>query len=393
LKEGTQKKSEPCGCLTACLEGLRGLGSYDATRRGAKGSGENDGEIYSEPQPLEELQAARAWEELSEQERGKVAVVLASAAKEDCEGWQNQDAYIACAPVPLVQESGGADDPWESYDAYIDKGPAASETAAQGGSDAVAGAAPHLLFGVLDGHGRQGHTVSALAAKRVPGHLMTEPGFAADPGKALANAVRKADRDVYKQMARAVEYNGTTAVMVCVDTRQKCLYCANVGDSRAVLGRLDEDAKDPRWETVPLTVDTKPDLPDEKERIEMSGGVVAPARVDGEFVGPPRVWEDWSLTKPGLAMGRSIGDGCGRQIGIVAEPVLSRHKLRPNDRFVLMASDGLWDALSNEDAVAIAAKHLQTPEAAPAALIEAARQKQEGQLEDDTTVVMVVFKA
>lgn len=339
-----------------------------------------DGDIYTEPQDLEGLEPERPWSELEAAERGNLIVTCATAVKEDTRGWTNQDSLMAC--MPAVGSSEEAD--WNSYDDNYGQSEEASSSTL-----------PNLLLGVLDGHGRLGHEVSRIAAQRIPGHFAAVPGSSRYPSKALAQAVVKADHDVYKRLARDVEYNGSTAVVVCLDRSQKVLYCANVGDSRAVVGRLHQDAEGPRWETVPLTTDIKPDLPDEKERIEMSGGVVSAARMGatGEYMGPQRVWEDWSLTKPGLAMGRSIGDGCARRVGIIADPVMSTYKLRSNDRFIIIASDGLWDALSSEEAVALAARYIETPEAAPRALIDETRKRQEGELEDDTTIVMAFFTA
>jgi len=367
------RKKHPCSCLIGCFQGL--LSSFSADSELADNG-------RSKPPKLEDLAQALPWEQLSEHDRGGVVVASCSSSK-SVDGWTNQDSAVACVPVckKVTQDPDTA----AMYgDMYGEQGGDAEAETAEAPVDVR-----HALFGVLDGHGQHGHRVSQLAASRIPGHLAAQSNFRKDPSKALAVAVKKADADVYSDMASDVEYNGSTVALICLDTKQRVLHCANVGDSRAVLGRQHGDS----WEAVVLTRDINPDLPEEKERIERSGGVVSPARIQGELVGPQRVWEDWSLIKPGLAMGRSIGDGCARRVGIIPDPDLSKHNLGPNDRFALIASDGLWDAVSNEEAVSVAGGHLDKPETALTVLTDMVRQRQDGELEDDTTIVMIVFKA
>ena len=50
---------------------------------------------------------------------------------------------------------------------------------------------------------------------------------------------------------------------------------------------------------------------------------------------------------PGLAMARSIGDSIASKIGVIADPVVTEHRLKPEDKFIIIASDGLWEFLSS----------------------------------------------
>jgi serine/threonine protein phosphatase PrpC len=69
--------------------------------------------------------------------------------------------------------------------------------------------------------------------------------------------------------------SGTTCSIVLHVIPQRVLYVAHVGDSRVVLGRNLKDANGAEaWRAVDLTIDHKPDLPAERERIEKNGGVV-----------------------------------------------------------------------------------------------------------------------
>jgi len=143
------------------------------------------------------------------------------------------------------------------------------------------------------------------------------------------------------------------------------------------------------WEAKNLTEDLRPDLPDEQERIERHGGHVARLVHRGNLTGPFRVWESPACEKPGIAVSRSIGDGCGRSCGVSATPVVTSHRLQPQDKFLLLATDGIWDAMTSHEAVELAGKYTRIPVAAPKALIERSRRHDGGTLTDDTTVIFV----
>ena len=72
----------------------------------------------------------------------------------------------------------------------------------------------------------------------------------------------------------------------------------------------------------------------------------------GEGVGPYRVWvkgEDY----PGLAMSRSIGDLKGKTIGVISEPGILEYDVNETTKFVVIASDGVWEFLRNETVLEI----------------------------------------
>lgn len=306
------------------------------------------------------LPRARPWADVPEDRKGTLRIHVNSAGKEGVDCWVNQDSALACCPHGCgVQEDGSG---------------------------------PFYVFGVFDGHGRKGHEVSKLAAERLPGHLSSQQEHPAiNPAAALKAAMMSTDKDIYKALHADVEFSGSTAAVVLFDQSSRQLTIANVGDSRVVLGQLCSDAKEPRWHAVPLTVDLKPDLPEERERIDFSGGHVAKWQEHGQDVGPMRVWDSRALDKPGLACSRSLGDGCARSLGVTQVPVVTSYKLQPEDRFILIATDGLWDSVDNMQAVSTAGKFLHMPEVATKALLEAVRRQEEAHLVDDTSIVLVAF--
>ena len=171
-------------------------------------------------------------------------------------------------------------------------------------------------------------------------------------------------------------YSGSTGVLVAIVGSS--IYSASVGDSRAVIGttsppqvlpapqaNLGEERKvleevkmrrgsktNPLIQPVQLTKDQKPEDPEEFERILKSGGRVQRLfDSNGTRIGPYRVWES-SSNAPGLAMSRSIGDAIGKKIGVIATPILSKYDLNTEaDLFIVLASDGVWDVMDNEDVV------------------------------------------
>ena len=93
------------------------------------------------------------------------------------------------------------------------------------------------------------------------------------------------------------------------------LWCANVGDSRAILAKC----RNSSWTAYPLSDDHKPNRPEERERIIKCGGRVEQLKnLLGEPVGPHRVWLK-NQDSPGLAMSRSFGDTVAGRIGKIAD--------------------------------------------------------------------------
>ena len=218
------------------------------------------------------------------------------------------------------------------------------------------------IFGVLDGHGPQGHYVSEFASEFIPLQIINNKEIKAlkDPEKIyeklkenncliISNAFLSCD-EALKNVDFDVLSSGTTCVIVIhIGTH---IICANVGDSRGIIVYDDEDEKnDPELnelEFAQLSFDYKPELPEEKKRILLNGGVVEKMKNEfGEFVGPFRVWAK-GTDYPGLAMSRSIGDFKGKKVGVIAEPGIMEYDLCDASKYIVICSDGVWEFLNNE---------------------------------------------
>ncbi|KAJ9546112.1 hypothetical protein OSB04_025819 [Centaurea solstitialis] len=156
--------------------------------------------------------------------------------------------------------------------------------------------------------------------------------------------------------------SGTTAVTLVKQGQD--LIIGNVGDSRAIL--CTRDRKDSLI-AVQLTIDLKPNLPAEAERIRKCKGRVFALQDEPEVT---RVWLP-NNDSPGLAMARAFGDFCLKDYGLISVPDVFYRRLTENDQFIVLATDGIWDVLTNKEVVDIVAS-AETRSCAARAVVESA---------------------
>ncbi|KAK8292164.1 hypothetical protein V6Z11_D06G103100 [Gossypium hirsutum] len=203
--------------------------------------------------------------------------------------------------------------------------------------------------------------------------------------QACVSAFKVMDKEIKLQHNLDCSTSGTTAVVV---VRQgEDLVIANLGDSRAVLGTMTEKG----IKAVQLTTDLKPGLPSEAERIRNCKGRVLALKEEPHI---PRVWlphED----SPGLAMSRAFGDFLLKDHGLIAVPDVFYHRLSPNDHFIVLATDGVWDVLNN-DQVASIVMEAESEQEAARTVAEAAtaswKRKFPSSKVDDCTVVCLFLQ-
>lgn len=241
--------------------------------------------------------------------------------------------------------------------------------------DGFGGEEDGVLCGVFDGHGPHGHLVARRVRDSLPLRLMSAARASPKTGldmpaaawrKAFARAYKAMDKDLRSHPALDSFCSGSTAVTVL--KLGSDLYMANIGDSRAVLGSRDAAAGG--MAAVQLTVDLKPDVPSEAERIKKCRGRVFALQDEPEV---PRVWLPFD-DAPGLAMARAFGDFCLKDYGVISVPEFFHWPLTDKDQFVILASDGVWDVLSNQEAVDIVSSSPSRSKAART-LVEAANRE------------------
>mmetsp|Transcript_32115 Transcript_32115/g.73421 ORF Transcript_32115/g.73421 Transcript_32115/m.73421 type:complete len:366 (+) Transcript_32115:98-1195(+) len=264
------------------------------------------------------------------------------------------------------------------------------------GSDKVS------LFGVFDGHGACGHLVSGFVVKQLPLLLNNQAlqDEAASPSEGAAPVVamltkgfEEVNNNLERDKAIDSSLSGTTAVggVIIGDTAGlRRIVMANAGDSRAVVAQTNPDGS---CTAVDLSDDQKPDRPDEQARILQCGGRVQPLTdEDGNPIGPSRVWLP-NMMLPGLAMSRSIGDDVAACVGVCATPEVLVHDLTPRDKFMVIASDGVWEFLTSQQVVDMVESCNGDADAACDKVVKRslAEWRAEEEVVDDITCLVVYF--
>ncbi|KAK8947314.1 putative protein phosphatase 2C 34 [Platanthera zijinensis] len=217
-----------------------------------------------------------------------------------------------------------------------------------------------LFCGIFDGHGSWGHYVAGYIQKSLPSSLLCnwQKTLAMAAIKESNSSINHAEiwKDSFLRSCAAVDKeiqentkldsfnSGSTALSIV--KQGELLVIANVGDSRAVMATKADDG---RLVSVQLTVDFKPNLPQEAERITECNGRVFCL---GDEPGVHRVWLP-NVEKPGLAMSRAFGDYCLKDYGLISVPEVTQRLITGADQFMVLATDGVWDVVSNQEAVNI----------------------------------------
>ncbi|XP_030749592.1 protein phosphatase 1L [Sitophilus oryzae] len=151
-----------------------------------------------------------------------------------------------------------------------------------------------------------------------------------DYGKLITDEVLAADEKLVEVAKKSLDVAGTTALIAILEGTK--LIVANVGDSRGVMC-------DSKGSAIPLSFDHKPQQVREKKRIKEAGGFVT-------FNG---VWRVAGI----LATSRALGDYPLKDKKlIIADPDILTFDLKDHKpQFLILASDGLWDIFSNEEAI------------------------------------------
>ena len=207
----------------------------------------------------------------------------------------------------------------------------------------------NIFMGVCDGHGYFGNEISEYIKENLPMDLnrlikcRKLDIYNEDLSEVLIDTFLMENNALLRNKQIDSDLSGSTCISVIYTPKK--LIISNVGDSRCVLGSRVEGV----WEYKNLSRDHKPTIKEEADRIKKNGGRIRPMiDEDGCFVGPLRVYmKDKDL--PGLAMTRSFGDYFASLAGTIAEPEIKEHILVPEDKFIILASDGLFEFISSEE--------------------------------------------
>jgi serine/threonine protein phosphatase PrpC/CRP-like cAMP-binding protein len=306
------------------------------------------------------------------------------------------------------------------------------------------------FFAVYDGHGRDGDLCAQFARDKLPGFLLKSinklkeqeakirqseleriirPDRPTDPlshvelsREQMQEAALRAHVECNKAMhvdpSLDDSLSGTTAISAYVHGRRNRLTICNVGDSRAVLGKSVQSNGYGQRQTLkafPLSRDQTPYRKDERIRIRATGArILSLDQLEGlepinenedsenpegdlelgeeldEGGDPPRVWSP-DGDYPGTAFTRSLGDAMAEELGVFAEPEMLTREIKSDDRVIVLASDGIYEFLTNQSVIDICAKFTDPLEACRAVVAESYELWLQYELRTDDITIIVIF--
>ena len=243
-----------------------------------------------------------------------------------------------------------------------------------------------FFLGVCDGHGESGHLISSYISKCLPNFL------ADSSDKNIISTYKALNQNLVENSKIDCSLSGSTCSSIIL-TQEK-IISINLGDSRTILGKKENN----KYYAINLSTDHKPELIEEKKRILLNGGRIKPYydETTKKFLGPDRVWireEDI----PGLAMTRSFGDTIAHSVGVISEPEIKKYEFSGNEKFIIIASDGIWEYITSEECVDIIKDFYENNMDAVGAIhfiMEEAfnRWKKYDEIIDDITIIIVFFE-
>ncbi|XP_020585905.1 probable protein phosphatase 2C 34 [Phalaenopsis equestris] len=258
-----------------------------------------------------------------------------------------------------------------------------------------------IFCGIFDGHGAWGHHVARKVRRSLPASLLcnwqkTLALSSLDDNcpitchsemwkESFIRSCAAIDKELEEDPKLDSFNSGTTALSIV--KQGQLLVIANVGDSRAVMATRADDG---RLVPVQLTVDFKPNLPQEAERIKHCNGRVFCLR---DEPGVHRIWLP-NAEMPGLAMSRAFGDYCVKDFGVISVPEVTQRLISGRDQFIVLATDGVWDVMSNQEAIEIVSSTKDRRKSARQLVkcaIHAWKRKRRGIAVDDCSAVCLFF--
>ena len=180
-------------------------------------------------------------------------------------------------------------------------------------------------FSLFDGHGIDCIEPIKYATCRFPNILIENlQNSNYNIEQSLINSFKKIDDELKKYSQ--IENCGSTATIILIDKELNLIYSANVGDSKSILINKNKTYKN-------LTTEHKVESNyEENERIKKLGGLIFNGRLFGQLV-----------------LSRALGDFSLKNNGLISIPSIHKILLNEDDCFIVIASDGIWDVLSEDD--------------------------------------------
>ncbi|KAJ1958264.1 Protein phosphatase 2C 2 [Dipsacomyces acuminosporus] len=185
------------------------------------------------------------------------------------------------------------------------------------------------FFAVYDGHG--GQAAALYAGSQLYDFIINNESYTkGDYAAAIKSGYLDADAKLRDDPKMVSDPSGCTAVSILL-AKDGSVYCGNAGDSRCIIST--------KGRAIALSNDHKPTNEVEFNRITSGGGFVEFGRVNGNLALSRAIGDFEFKNNPSLPPERQI---------VTADPDVVKHKLTNDDEFIVIACDGIWDCMTNQ---------------------------------------------
>ncbi|XP_039035313.1 probable protein phosphatase 2C 9 [Hibiscus syriacus] len=217
------------------------------------------------------------------------------------------------------------------------------------------------LFAIYDGH--LGDSVPSFLQKHLFSNILKDEEFWTDPGRSISKAYEKTDQAILSHDPDLGRGGSTAVTAILIDGKK--LWVANIGDSRAVLSK--------KGQAIQMSIDHEP------QSVE--------ALIQTRFILLHSFPGDVARVNGQLAVSRAFGDK-NLKSHLRSDPDMETVDIDSETEFLILASDGLWKVMSNQEAVDIAKKTKDPLRAAKQLMAEALNRDSK----DDISCIVVRFK-
>ena len=203
------------------------------------------------------------------------------------------------------------------------------------------------VLAIFDGNGKNGQIASNYISDFTKKFIETHKKEIKDlknfsETKKFLEKLTKSSKKSLKKSSSKFKYSGTTALIILIT--QNFLTITNIGNSKAVLCRLDKETK-----SIELNHAHSTKRLSECRRIKNLKGQIRKTVLSNQKIGPKRAWVD--NTGPGFTCTRNIGNFGFCDFIFCSDSESDFIYLKKFDRFLILGSDGLWDVMGSEQAV------------------------------------------
>ena len=211
------------------------------------------------------------------------------------------------------------------------------------------------IFGIFSGHGKNGHIISRYISRHLKEYFLFSENKLilkqCKSNKELYDLFSKNNYQYIKQLMYECEYSLQTSKIDCDYSGTSCLLlivienkliCSNIGNSRAIIMEKND--------LLQLTFDQLISTPEERKRIEKKGGYIKWSKEKGLFQSEEYqiLVKDKDNKDHFLETSRALGDNMFKKIGVEFSPIISEYIINIETKFLVMATKGLWNVLTNK---------------------------------------------